>query len=192
MNITTAKIGNASHLLVTIRSILSDVVSFSLEFFVTHSPMIEEMYTYLSFVIILSVSSSNLSSISLISADTLGTEVIISLILSSFSSNLIAKNLFCSSGIPVIFASTLEIMSSASLENSWVTTAAFLLSASFTAFSAASLIPVPFNAEISTTSQPNFLLNLSVWIFSPLFSTTSIMLTAMITGIPSSINCVER
>ena len=47
----TAKIGSASHLFVTIRSILSDVVSFSPFFaFVTHSPIIEEMYTYLSFV----------------------------------------------------------------------------------------------------------------------------------------------
>ena len=156
--------------------------------------MIEEMYTYLSFVITLSVSSSNLSSISLISADTSGTFVIISLILSK-TLKIRSKtplNLFCSSGIPLILPSTSAIISSASLENSWATTAAFLLSASFTAFSAASLMPVPFKAEISTTSQPNFLLNLSVWIFSPLFSTTSIMLTAMMTGIPNSISCVER
>ena len=78
MVITTAKIGNAAHLFVTMRSILSEVVSFSLVFFVTHSPMIEEMYTYLSFVITLSVSSSNLSSISLICTDTSGTVLIIS------------------------------------------------------------------------------------------------------------------
>ena len=68
----TAKIGSANHLLVTIRSILSDVdISLAL-FLVTQSPMIDEIYTYLSFVIMLSVSSSNASSISLISADTSG------------------------------------------------------------------------------------------------------------------------
>ena len=47
--------------------------------------MMDEMYTYRSFVMILSVSSSNLSSISLISYDTSGTDFICSLILSSFS-----------------------------------------------------------------------------------------------------------
>ena len=42
--------------------------------------------------------------------------------------------------------------------------------ASSTAFSAASLIPVPFSAEISTTSQPSFFDSLSMLILSPFFS----------------------
>ena len=181
------------HLFVTMRSILSEVVSFSLVFFVTQSPMIEEMYTYLSFVITLSVSSSNLSSISLISADTSGTFVIISLILSSFSSNLIAKNLFCSSGIPLILPSTSAIISSASLENSWATTAAFLLSASFTAFSVCLFDAGSFLKQKSQRLHSLIFYLIYLCGFSHRsFSTTSIMLTAMMTGIPNSISCVER
>ena len=43
---TKAKIGIAAQRLVTTRSILSDVDSFWLFFgFVTHSPMMEEIYT---------------------------------------------------------------------------------------------------------------------------------------------------
>ena len=45
-------------LFVTILSILSEVVSFSFLDFVTHSPMMEEIYSYLSLVMILSASSS--------------------------------------------------------------------------------------------------------------------------------------
>ncbi len=46
--------------------------------------------------------------------------------------------------------------------------------------------------EISTTSHPSFWLSLSICTFSPVFSKISTMLTAMITGIPSSMICVER
>ena len=151
-----------------------------------------EIYTYLSFVIILSVSSSNASSISLISADTSAFCFICSAILSSFSRSLIAKKRFCSSGMSLPnFSSALRIISSASAENSCTGAPAFCFAASI-AFSAAAMIPVPFNAEISTTSHPNFLESLSICIWSPDFFTKSIMFTAMITGIPSSINCVER
>ena len=54
------------------------------------------------------------------------------------------------------------------------------------------VIPVPFRAEIVTTSQPSFFFSLSICIVSPFFSTISIMLTAMMTGIPSSRICVVR
>ena len=81
--------------LVTILSILSEVVSFSpFVFFFTHFPMIDEIYAYLSLVIILSVSSSNLSSSALISSLQSGTLSICSAIFVSFSRSLIAKNLF--------------------------------------------------------------------------------------------------
>ena len=60
------------------------------------------------------------------------------------------------------------------------------------AASAASATPVPFSAEISTTSQPKRADSSSVLIRSPLFLTTSIMLRAITTGMPSSVSCVVR
>ena len=151
------------------------------------------MYTYLSLVIILSVSSSNASSRVLISLDTSGTDFICSLILSSFSRSLIAKNLFWASGISMpSMVPTAVIASSTLLSNSCTGVTSFFLSARLIAFSAAFWIPVPFSADISTTSHPNSLLSLSVCILSPAFSTRSIMLTAITTGIPSSMICVDR
>ena len=155
--------------------------------------MIEEIYVYRSLVITLSVSSSNTFSISWISVLTSGTRSIWDPILSSLSNSFIAKKRFCcSSTIPVSFSSTFLMISSASLENSCTGTTALFCRASPTAFSAAFLMPVPFNAEISTTSHPSFLLSSWIWIRSPFFSNTSIILTAITTGIPSSISCVER
>ena len=180
MNITTANIGSAKNLLVTILSILSDVESFFSDFFAKHPLIIEDIYVYLSLVIILSVSSSNSFSRVSISAETSGTFFIRTLILSSFSRSLIAKNLFCSSTISRPSLSSTAIVLS------------FLLSASLTAFSAASLMPVPLRADISTASHPRFFPNLARSTLSPFFSMISTMLTAMITGIPSSIICVER
>ena len=60
------------------------------------------------------------------------------------------------------------------------------------AFFTATSMPVPFSAEISHASQPSFALNLSTCILSPDFSTRSDMLTAITTGIPSSMICVDR
>ncbi len=60
------------------------------------------------------------------------------------------------------------------------------------AASAASIIPFPFRAEISTTLQPNCLDSSAVLIWSPFFSTASIMLTATTTGMPSSVSCVVK
>ena len=151
------------------------------------------MYSYLSFVIILSVSSSNSFSNASIWLFTFGTSFKFSEILSSFSNNLIAKNLFCASGTSDDKRASVSsmIVSTFSL-NLCAILFSCLLSASLTALSASSFIPFPFKADISTTSQPNFSLSLSIWILSPFFSTISIILTAIITGIPSSIICVER
>ncbi|MPM71183.1 hypothetical protein SDC9_118146 [bioreactor metagenome] len=52
--------------------------------------------------------------------------------------------------------------------------------------------PVPFSAEISTTGMPSFFESLAQSIDSPLFFTTSIILTAATTGIDSSVSCVVR
>ena len=54
------------------------------------------------------------------------------------------------------------------------------------------MMPVPFNAEISTTGQPSFLLSCPMLISSPDFFTMSIMFTAIRTGMPSSISWVDR
>ena len=66
-----------------------------------------------------------------------------------------------------------------------------LLAASMAA-SAASRIPVPFRAEISMILQPSCLLSWAVSILSPFFLTTSIMLMATTTGMPSSVSWVVR
>ena len=140
----------------------------------------------------LSVSSSNSFSNAAISSDTSGTLFIWSAILSSRSSSLIAKNLFCSSATSLPRrSSTLSMCCSTFSSNLWTIV--------FLAFFAAAMAladtfsrPSPFSAEISTTSQPSFLLKESMWILSPFFLTTSIMLTAITTGMPNSINCVER
>ena len=70
-------------------------------------------------------------------------------------------------------------------ENSWRGMGDAAFAASMAA-SAASEIPVPFSAEMDKTGQPSFLERAFLSILSPFFSTTSIILMAMTTGIPSS------
>ena len=67
-----------------------------------------------------------------------------------------------------------------------------LLLATSTALLAASITPVPFNAEISTTVQPSSLAKFLVFSLSPFFATISIIFTATTTGIPSSISWVVK
>ena len=188
------KIGSARKRLVTIRSILSEVVSSPpAACLVQHSPIMEEIYVYRSLVIMLSVSSSISSSICAISAEISGTLCICSTILSSFSSNFTAKNRFCASGTSApSLLSTEESTASTFCAKVCTGTDGFFADATRTALSAAAWIPLPFSAEISTTSQPSFFASFSTWILSPFFSTRSIMLTAITTGIPSSISCVLR
>ena len=64
--------------------------------------------------------------------------------------------------------------------------------AALTAASAAAVIPSPFRAEISTTSQPSSRPSSRQLILSPFFCTTSIMFTATTTGMPSSVSWVVR
>ena len=64
--------------------------------------------------------------------------------------------------------------------------------AAFTAASAASITPSPFRAEISTISQPSWRDSSLTLIWSPFLRTTSIMFTAMTTGMPSSVSWVVR
>ena len=61
-----------------------------------------------------------------------------------------------------------------------------------TASSAASITPSPFRAEISTTWQPSSRASSWVLMLSPFFFTTSIMLMATTTGMPSSVSWVVR
>ena len=161
--------------------------------FVQHSPIIEEIYSYLSLVKILSASSSKASSSSFLCADTSGTLFSFALILLSFSSSLMAKKRRWHAGTLLSsFAATACTACSASLENLCTKTEPSCFCASSTAFCAAFWIPVPFNAEISSTSQPRFCPSLSVCIFSPDFSRISAIFTAISTGMPSSKSCVDR
>ena len=64
--------------------------------------------------------------------------------------------------------------------------------ASARASSAASRVPSPFRAEISTTGQPSDLERRPASILSPFRFTTSIMFTATTIGSPSSSSCVVR
>ena len=57
---------------------------------------------------------------------------------------------------------------------------------------AASWMPVPLRAEISTMGQPSCRESSFVLILSPFFRTTSIILMAITTGMPSSVSWVVR
>ena len=188
----STNIGSARIRFVTTRSILSDTVSFCpFAAFFTHLSMIDEIYEYLSLVMILSVSSSKSSSSFLISDEQSGAFFICSMILLSFSMSLIAKNLFLFSSISS-FALTLSIAASTVSSKLWTLAFAVFDFAAAIAFSLTSSIPVPLRAEISTTSHPRASFRFLILMESPFFFTRSIMLTAMTTGIPSSISCVER
>ena len=64
--------------------------------------------------------------------------------------------------------------------------------AASTAASAASRMPSPLSAEISTTLQPSSCASLRRSIRSPFLRTTSIMFTATTTGMPSETSWVVR
>ena len=112
--------------------------------------------------------------------------------LSSRSKILMAYQRCCSSGILCTAASSIWAMAcSTGPENvCWGTVLPFF--AASIAASAASIMPVPLRAEISIILQPSWRESSSTLILSPLFFTTSIMLMAMTTGIPSSVSWVVR
>ena len=115
-----------------------------------------------------------------------------SITLSSRSNSFIAYHLCCSSGILCTAASSMwAIVCSTGPENVCIGTVLPFLAAS-TAASAASFIPVPLRAEISTTLHPSSLESSSMFILSPFFFTISIILMAITTGMPSSVSCVVR
>ena len=112
--------------------------------------------------------------------------------LSSRSKILMAYHLCCSSGILWTAASSIwAIACSTQPENVCIGTVLEFFAASIAA-SAASWIPVPLRAEISTTLQPSWRESSWMLILSPFFLTTSIMLIATTTGIPSSVSWVVR
>ena len=143
-----------------------------------------------------SASSSSSVSAALMSCSTCamtsaGT-LILSRTLSSRSKILIAYQRCCSSGLSWTTASSIcAIACSTGPENVCIGTV-FVPFAARIAASAASMMPVPFSAEISTISQPSSRLSSAVLILSPFLRTTSIMLMAMTTGMPSSVSCVVK
>ena len=112
--------------------------------------------------------------------------------LSSRSNSLMAYQRCCSSGSPCTAASSMCARACSTVPENVCMGTVFPFFAASIAASAASISPFPFRAEISTTLQPNCLDSSAVLIWSPFFSTTSIMLTATTTGMPSSVSCVVR
>ena len=171
-------------------------MSFPADFFLIQSLIIDVINVYLSFVMILSVSSSSSSStfllISAISLRTLSERFNFSATFSSFSKSLIANQRFCDSSTEPSAMLSISLRASSTLASKECLGAATFLPASLTACSAASTIPSPLSAEISTTSQPVSSASFLIFIWSPFLRTTSIMFTAIKTGIPSSVSCVVR
>ena len=112
--------------------------------------------------------------------------------LSSRSNSLTAYHRCRSSGSPCTAASSIWARACSTVPEKVCMGTVFPFFAASIAASAASIIPFPFKADISTTLHPKALDNSAVLILSPFFSTTSIMLTATTTGMPSSESCVVR
>ena len=112
--------------------------------------------------------------------------------LSSLSKILIAYHLCCSSGMLCTAASSMCASACSTTPAKVCIGIVLLFFAASIAASAASMTPLPFNAEISTILQPSCLESSSVLILSPFFLTISIMLIAITTGMPSSVSCVVR
>ena len=139
-----------------------------------------------------SASSSISSSTALISASICSSVTLSSFIcsntLSSRSKILMAYQRCCSLGRLCTAASSICARApSTVLENVCIGTVLPFFAASMAA-SAASIMPMLFRADISTTLQPSSLDSSAVFILSPFLFTTSIMLIATTTGIPSSVS----
>ena len=143
-----------------------------------------------------SASSSSSSSTAFISVSMCSrtdlSSFICSSTLSSRSKILIAYQRCCSSGRLCTAASSIWASACSTVPEKVCIGTVLPFCAASIAASAASIMPVPFKAEISTTLQPSSRESSSVLILSPFFFTTSIMLMATTTGIPSSVNCVVR
>ena len=154
------------------------------------------MYKYLSFVMMDSASSSISVSAALMSfsmcAMTSAGMLSFSRTFSSRSKILIAYHLCCSSARSWIAASSMCAIACSTTPENVCIGIVFAFSAASIAASAASMMPLFFKAEISTTLQPSWRESSAILILSPFFSTMSIMLIAITTGIPSSVSCVVR
>ena len=112
--------------------------------------------------------------------------------LSSRSNSLMAYHRCCSSGSPCTDASSIWARACSTVPEKVCMGTVFPFFATSIAVSAASIIPFPFKADISITLHPKAPDNSAVLILSPFFSTTSIILMAITTGMPSSVSCVVR
>ena len=112
--------------------------------------------------------------------------------LSSRSKILMAYQRCCSSGILWTAASSMCAMACSTGPEKVCIGMVFPLLAALTAASAACITPSPLSAEISTISQPSSRESSATLIWSPFLRTTSIMLMAMTTGMPSSVSCVVK
>ena len=112
--------------------------------------------------------------------------------LSSRSKILMAYQRCCSSGMLCTAASSIWAMACSTGPEKVCMGTVLVLAAAATAASAASITPSPFRAEISITLQPSSRLSSATLIWSPFLRTTSIMLMAMTTGMPSSVSWVVR
>ena len=111
----------------------------------------------------------------------------------SLSKIFIAYHLCCSSGLSCKQASSICAIACSTQPEKLCCGIIFLpLFAISIALSAAFVIPVPLRADISTTEQPSSFARFDVFITSPFFLTTSIILIAHTTGMPSSTSCVVR
>ena len=154
------------------------------------------MYEYLSFVMMLSESSSSAVSHATVIcsiSSALSPSEIDSITLGSLSKILIAYQRSSSSGtMPLMSALILAIVSSTVSAKFPSALTSLCSSAALIASSAASVCPSPLRALISITGQPMLLLSASTSIVSPFLRTRSIILTAITTGIPSSSSCVVK
>ncbi len=151
---------------------------------------------YRSLVIMLSASSSISFSAERISFSmwffTLSEILSCSIAFSSRSKSLMEYQRCCSGGRSCTVASSIWARACSTAPEKVCMGMGFPFWAASTASSAASVIPVLFNADMVTTLHPNALESSSVFILSPFFSTTSIIFMAITTGIPSSASWVVR
>ena len=144
----------------------------------------------------LSASSSNSASAAWMSSsmwsNTLFGRFMRLLAFSSRSKSLMAYQRCCSGGMLCMAASSMWAMACSTAPEKVCMGTVLLVFAAVMAASAASMTPAPFRAEISTTVQPRARESSWVLILSPFFRTTSIMLMATTTGIPSSVSWVVK
>ncbi len=115
-----------------------------------------------------------------------------SMTFSSRSNTFIAYQRCCSSGRSWTIASSMWASAcSTGPEKECCGTVLVDFAASIAAF-AASSTPSPLSADICTILQPIWRESSLTLILSPFFFTTSIILMAITTGMPSSVSCVVR